>query len=100
MLMASLPLQVRNSNKRLHELQLWLNHPSKWILETLRYTVSVYRYRKITCTCSLIIRVDGFLPWTIDCKTARIFAYSSMRKQSNKRSGTRLKTESKTGERH
>ena len=27
------------------------------------------------------------------------FAYSSMREQSNKRSGTRLKTESETGER-
>ena len=35
----------------------------------------------------------------IDCKTVRIFAYSSKRKQSNKRSGTRLKTESETGER-
>ena len=34
-----------------------------------------------------------------DCKTARIFAYSSTREQSNKRSGTRLKTESETGER-
>ena len=27
------------------------------------------------------------------CKTVRIFAYSSTREQSNKRSGTRLKTE-------
>ena len=35
----------------------------------------------------------------IDCKTVRIFAYSSTRKQSNKRPGTRLKTESETGER-
>jgi len=31
----------------------------------------------------------GFL---VDCKTARIFAYSSTGEQSNKRSGTRLKT--------
>ena len=30
----------------------------------------------------------------VDCKTVRIFAYSSKREQSNKRSGTRLKTES------
>ena len=30
----------------------------------------------------------------IDCKTVRTFAYSSTREQSNKRSGTRLKTES------
>ena len=36
----------------------------------------------------------------VDCKTARIFAYSSKREQSNERSGTRLKTESETGERH
>ena len=35
----------------------------------------------------------------VDCKTVRIFAYSSMREQSNKRSGMRLKTESETGER-
>ena len=35
----------------------------------------------------------------LDCKTVRIFAYSSKRQQSNKRSGTRLKTESETGER-
>ena len=30
----------------------------------------------------------------LDCKTVRIFAYSSTREQSNKRCGTRLKTES------
>ena len=35
----------------------------------------------------------------IDCKTVRIFAYSSTREQLNKRCGTRLKTESETGER-
>ena len=35
----------------------------------------------------------------LGCKTVRIFAYSNTREQSNKRSGTRLKTESETGER-
>ena len=35
----------------------------------------------------------------VDCKTVRIFAYSSTREQSNKRSGMRPKTESGTGER-
>ena len=35
----------------------------------------------------------------LDCKTVRIFAYSSTREQSNKRSRARLKTESETGER-
>ena len=36
---------------------------------------------------------------TLDCKTVRIFAYSSTREQSNKMSGMRLKTERETGER-
>ena len=36
---------------------------------------------------------------SLDCKTVGIFAYSSTREQSNKRSGTKLKTESETGER-
>ena len=35
----------------------------------------------------------------LDCKTVCIFAYSSTREQSNERSGTRLKTESETGQR-
>ena len=35
----------------------------------------------------------------LDCKTVRIFTYSSTRELSNKRSGMRLKTESETGER-
>ena len=40
------------------------------------------------------------IPTQLDCKTVRIFAYSSTREQSNKRSGTRLKTESETEQRH
>jgi len=39
-----------------------------------------------------------FSALVIDCKTVRIFAYSSTREQSNKRSGTRLKTERDWGE--
>ena len=35
----------------------------------------------------------------VDCKTGRIFACSNTRELSNRRSGTRLKTESETGER-
>ena len=35
----------------------------------------------------------------LDCKTVLIFAYSSTREQSSKRSGARLKTESETGQR-
>ena len=42
---------------------------------------------------------EGLCRSSLDCKTASIFAYSSTREQSNKRSGTRLKTESETGKR-
>ena len=35
----------------------------------------------------------------IDCKAVLFFKYSSTRKQSNKRSGTKLKRETETGER-
>ena len=38
------------------------------------------------------------MPTILDCKTVCIFAYLSRREQSNKRSETRLKTESKTTE--
>ena len=42
------------------------------------------------------VRLPDCFWWgsSLDCKTVRICAYSSTRKQSNKRSGTRLKTES------
>ena len=50
-------------------------------------------YRSFSTLLSLI--VDNL----VDCKTVRIIAYSSKREQSNERSGTRLKTESETGER-
>ena len=36
--------------------------------------------------------------YKVDCKTVRIFVYSSTREQSNKNPGTRLKTERETGE--
>ena len=36
--------------------------------------------------------------YKVDCKTVRIFVYSSTRERSNKGPGTRLKTESETGE--
>ena len=38
------------------------------------------------------------MPTILDCKTVCIFAYLSRREQSNKRSETRLKTESETAE--
>ena len=46
-----------------------------------------------------VLQVCNLVHLSLDCKTVRIFAYSSKREQSNKRSGTRLKTESETGER-
>ena len=51
------------------------------------------RFRHIS-----VITLPFFLV-SVDCKTVRIFAYSSTHEQSNKRSGTRLKTESETRER-
>lgn len=42
-----------------------------------------------------VITLDNyFINNDVDCKTVRIFAYSSMSEQSNKRSRARLKTES------
>ena len=46
------------------------------------------------CASSRVVLTNS-----MDCKTVRIFAYSSSREQLNKRSGTRVKTESKSGER-
>ena len=48
-------------------------------------------------TGQLLASQAGILGELVDCKTVRIFA--STHEQSNKRSGTRLKTESETGER-
>ena len=53
----------------------WVNTVNKTKTRPIKYVILVY----------------------LDCKTVRIFAYSSTREQSNKRSGTRLKTESETG---
>ena len=47
----------------------------------------------------MAITKGSFSAFALDGKTVHIFAYSSTREQSNKRSGTRLKTESETGER-
>ena len=49
--------------------------------------------------CTFFTRIVSKVIFIVNCKTVRIFAYSSTREQSNKRSGTRLKTESETGER-
>ena len=50
-------------------------------------------------TCSPPCEKSQDVAAPVDCKTVRIFAYSSTREQSNKGCGTRLKTESETGER-
>ena len=66
-----------------------------------RYFISICMY----CVCSLwplLVFITVFRAAAdnkLDCKTVRIFAYSSTREQSDKRSGMRLKTESETGER-
>ena len=55
------------------------------------------KMRRKLCQNIYIVSVIG--NYMLDCKTVRIFAYSSTREQSNKRSGMRLKTESETVER-
>ena len=71
------------------------------------YCKNLKRQYKSTLRAHFIGRAVGsirsrtvlLVDFHIDCKTVRIFAYSSTREQSNERSGTRLKTESKTEER-
>ena len=46
----------------------------------------------------ICMRIKNHFLSMADCKTVRISAYSSKRAQSNKRSATRVKTESETGE--
>ena len=48
-----------------------------------------------------LVQLQSFFSvfFKIDCKTVRIFSYSSTREQSNERSGTKLKAGSETGER-
>ena len=48
------------------------------------------------CLKVMVMKGKAAVSRSIDCKTVRIFAYSSTREQSNKRSGTRVKTESKS----
>ena len=60
------------------------------VLTDFRRRYKMHSVSRFSRTCALL---------ELDCKTVRIFAYSSKREQSNKRSGTRLKTESETGER-
>ena len=51
------------------------------------------------CCGSFVLWIGFIVNFFVDCKTVRFFACSSMRQHSNKRSGMRLKIESKTGER-
>ena len=50
----------------------------------------IVRKRKFVEKCRPLWEIEGL---DLDCKTVRILAYSSTREQSNKRFGTRLKTE-------
>ena len=70
-----------------------INHSHKWQVVSLANSVII------------VIMSWSYLDSTLNKTNKefnrgnRIFAYSSTREQSNKRSGTRLKTESETGER-
>ena len=43
------------------------------------------------CLKVMILKGKAVVSRSVDCKTVRIFAYSSTREQSNKRSRTRVK---------
>ena len=75
----------------LHRMYNWLcvKYTVNWSLKTNR------TYPQFYCLNSVL---DHWM-YLLDCKTVRIFAYSSTREQSNKRCGTRLKAESETRER-
>ena len=60
---------------------------------------SSYKLRQFNEVMSRIMSSGRSYAMQLDRKTVLIFAYSSTRKQSNKRSGTRLKTENEAGER-
>ena len=59
-------------------------------------TPKVGPFQSLSHFFTVYIKVMPTSP-SLDCKAVRIFAYSSTREQSNKRSGARLKTESETG---
>ena len=68
------------------------------------FWITSWIIKNVSGLCLSLIRETFFertnkLAAKLDCKTGLIFAYSSTREQSNKRSGTRLKTESETEER-
>ena len=65
---------------------------------TLKVDFKKESRKSIECQITRLLQILTLLR-IIDCKTVRIFAYSSTREQSNKRIGTRLKTERETRER-
>ena len=68
-----------------------------WTISILLKTQHFYCFFR-TNYCLLGFHLNfPLISSVVDCKTVRIFAYSSKREQSNERSGRRLKTESETG---
>ena len=88
----ALPISLLTLRKKPTVLQSILNWKKKQWNFTLWHIYFIY-LALVWSQASTVFAV------VVDCKTVRIFAYSRTREQSNKRSGTRLKTESERLER-
>ena len=87
--------------------RFWPLNKDRLNLHTNPYIISVTKQRFSLLSLGylwkhffIVVLVCMFLLCSLDCKTVRIFAYSSTHEQSNKGSGTTLKTESKRLLRH
>ena len=87
--------------------RFWPLNKDRLNLHTNPYIISVTQQRFSLLSLGylwkhffIVVLVCMFLLCSLDCKTVRIFAYSSTHEQSNKGSGTTLKTESKRLLRH
>ena len=94
----------RPSLERIMEKLSYLDNRIEEHFGGLKSDISILRHElkeEIEGVKSTLTGVEKSLEsaWNVDCKTVRIFVYSSTREQSNKRSKTRLKTEGETGER-
>ena len=77
----------------------WVMGSCVWTILGLRRLALFLPFADLHVNCPVDwLPICRFVWPRVDCKTVRIFAYSSTREQSNKRCGTRLKTESETGE--
>ena len=96
--MRTLTLKKYNYRGPRTKLEYGLNWNDPNITDPINNLDAICQMHDITYSKAQSLK-DTHIADYIDCKTVRIFAYSSTREQSNKRSRTRLKTETETGER-